>query len=178
MFTATGGPGAVLFREYQSLKYRGLKMIDIDVQDREKVGVVPMANSPGAKTPTLVAQKCRKSGKNITNMQGRDGYNWYLGCIVCYEDYDWSKSDEENDEKDYDIFELYGSDFYDCVIKYYEKYPDENLEIVVKPESEEDTNRAESRLPVDMVDRMMRGVKYVGKDNVLGDEEDRNGDEE
>ena len=65
------------------------------------------------------------------------------------------------------------------MIKYYEKYPDENLEIVVKPESEEDTNRAESRLPVDMVDRMMRGVKYVGKDNVLGDDnEEEDSDEE
>ena len=107
-------------------------------------------------------------------MQGRDGYNYYLGCVVCYEDYDWSKSDLDNEEKDYDIFELYGSGFYDCVIKYYEKYPDDNLEIVVKPESEEDTNRAESRLPVDMVDidRMMKGVKYVGKNNVLADEED------
>ena len=85
MFTANGGPGAALFREYQSLKYRGLKMIDIDVEDREKVGVVPMANQPGAKTPTLALQRCRKSGKNITNMQGRDGYNYYLGCVVCYD---------------------------------------------------------------------------------------------
>ena len=35
-----------------------------------------------------------------------------------------------------------------------------------------------ARLPVDMVDRMMRGVKYVGKDNVSGDDDDDEEEEE
>ena len=178
--------GFDLFREFQAKKYAGLKVIDIDHPEKG-VGTIPLNGGPYGKTLTLIDQRAYKTGKKKTFLQpvkGKGGglYCWFNAIVVCWEGYDHKKDPSENHTDLWDVYWMHKrTDFQDCVAAYYEKYPDDSVEIIKKPESEEEVDLIEDKLPEDMKKAITDGGLYVGKyydANAVANDEDSSSESE
>ena len=81
---------------------------------------------------------------------------------MLWEGYDLAKTREENDEENYDWFELFDADFYDIVVNYYKDHPDDKLHIIERdPDSTEPQD--EAVLPASQKEIIFKNAVYIGK---------------
>ena len=156
------------YRAFMTIKYGCLFVKDLDA---------PYKEGRIAKTQDMATHKmkCYKTGKNKTGFQAvkRNGklYQYFYGVQVLWDGYDLAKSREENDEENYDYFELFDADFYDIVLNYYKENPYDKLKIIeLDKNSTEEPD--EAVLPADQKEIIFKNAVYIGKKKDSGNDVD------
>ena len=99
---------AFIDRKYGGLSFKAL--------DDGRAGWIP-------KKGCAVLIRCSKHKTKGSELQGKNGHNYYYGLLICYEGYDPDLPHKEQSDKLYDILELKNSDFYGSVYDYYKENP-------------------------------------------------------
>ena len=117
--------GNQYFRALVGKKYGGLHFKDFLTG---KVGYI-------VEDKCAVLLRCSKHRTQGTELQAKDGCNWFYGLLVCYDGFDAELPYAEQSHDVYDIIELMHSDFYKSVREYYKENPSPGLELLEEKEA-------------------------------------------